>query len=68
MAHGPLGLSEEEWWSITPRTTSNMIRNWRNIEIGRYKLLKYVFDGGEIEIDEDKEDEPDIQEGDARFI
>jgi len=68
MARGQLGLSEIEFWETTPRTIMNMIREWRNIEIGRNKLATYIANGNEIEMDYGNGIEDDAQTVDARFL
>ena len=67
MARGPLGLSEGEWWDAWPAKIGSMIRNWRNIEIGKCKLATHIANGGEVEIDEG-ENAGQGQECDARFL
>jgi hypothetical protein len=46
-----------------------MVREWRNIEIGRHKLGAYIAAGGEVDMDDDRSVQAKLpQTGDARFL
>jgi hypothetical protein len=69
MARSYLRLSEDEYWESTPRRISAMIREWRNIEIGRDRMRAYIANGGEVEMTPDSNASTDsAQEVDSRFL
>lgn len=68
MARGKFGLSDEEFWSTSPRTIYDLIRNWRNIEIGMARMNALVAAGGEVDMYEEDVADDSPQTVDARFL
>ncbi len=69
MGLSKFGLSDEQFWSMSPRTMFDLVNNWKNIETGLMQLASHIDKGGEVEMYKEnppRKDEPQMV--DSRFM